>query len=83
MGKAKKIEKCKDGHLQTDVYQEKVNHSNGKRVTYRYRCRRCKHYLDVPANENLLGNPFDIIERRDENKAQVVLDEVFQPISLN
>jgi hypothetical protein len=75
-----KIQKCHDGHHEADVYQEKVVGRDGLVIGYRYRCRCCKFTLVVSPHENLLGNSFDVIERREEVKTERVLrclDSVF------
>ena len=68
-----KIHKCSDGHREADVYQDKVFDIGGKLIGYRYRCRRCKTTLVVPSYENLIGNPFDIYDKRDDVKDELVL----------
>jgi hypothetical protein len=68
-----KIHKCSDGHRQDDVCQIRVVDHKGIVVGYRYRCRRCKTTLVVPSYENLIGNPFDVKEKRDDVKDELVL----------
>jgi hypothetical protein len=76
MRKTHKKSKCENGHLQQDVYKENVRNISGRIIAQRFRCRTCRQTLDVDHTENLIGNPFDIVERRDEEKDRWVLDEI-------
>lgn len=71
-----KIQKCPDGHHQQDVYQDRITGVGGEVKGYRYRCKRCRVTLDVTSSENLIGNPFDIVEKRDEVKTAEFLNWV-------
>lgn len=71
-----KTTRCHDGHHLVDVYQDIIRGVSGQIIGYRYRCKKCRYTLDVPSSENLIGNPFDIIEKRDSFKTEAFLDWV-------
>jgi hypothetical protein len=76
MRKLHKKSKCENGHLQQDVYKENVRNIRGHIIAQRFRCHTCRQTLDVDHTENLIGNPFDIVERRDEEKYNSMMNYI-------
>jgi len=78
---SRKINQCKNGHNEKDVIQAKVLNTDGKIIAYRYKCKMCRRSMDVSSSENLIGNPFSIVERMDNFKTELVLAYVDKVIS--
>jgi hypothetical protein len=67
---------CENGHRQSDVTKRSIVDKRGHLIGQRFVCRSCRQTLDVDCNQNLIGNPFDIIERRESEKDNDALNTI-------
>jgi hypothetical protein len=74
------IQMCPLGHLKKDVYQARIRNHRGELMAYRWVCRRCGNFLSVPPWENLIGNPFGIMERSESFRDGFVLDSIHDSV---
>jgi len=74
--KTNKIIRCKDGCHLDDVLMVKVSNAIDGSIKYKYTCKKCRQSLMPSNNTNLIGNPFDIVELRDEYKDAAVFAEI-------
>lgn len=76
MKRSRKKERCHDGHHQCDVTKRSICDKRGRLIGQRFVCRSCRQTLDVDSSENLIGNPFDIIERRESFKDGLLFESL-------
>jgi hypothetical protein len=67
---------CSDGHPEKEVILRRVRNILTGKTARQFVCLRCRQTLTLTDEENLIGNPFGILERTDEVRTAKLFAEL-------
>jgi len=67
---------CAGGHPAKEVIIRRVHNAITGETSRQFVCLRCRQTLTLKGEENLIGNPFGILERTEENSEKKLFAEL-------
>ena len=61
---------CVEGHPEKEVIIRRVHNAITGKTSRQFVCLRCRQTLTLTDEENLIGNPFGILERTEESQGK-------------